>query len=253
MTMRFYVNNLVKSSTITPSEINAQFPASNLIDDRRTKVYRSLTSSCNVVFDFGVVSEIDSIAIVDSQISSFGFTSATIELNATNTWASPSVTQALTIDSTTGWINYNWATIQNYRYARLVLTNGSSPIELSKLFIGKATYLESVCFSYPISLRYNNRANTTQNRYGQKFFDEINTQKELKGEIPSLNKTELDTILSVVDYASFTKPIWLNLDASNFLNTPNRVCGYYYLSDDPVLSLQSGNFWSLSLPLVEGM
>jgi hypothetical protein len=251
--MRFYVNNLVKSATITASEINAQFPASNLTDDRRTKVYRSLTSSCNVVFDFGSVSQIDSIAIVDSQISNFGFVSATIELNDTDTWTSPAVTQLLTIDSSTGWVNYNWSSIQSYRYARLVLTNGSSPIELSKVFIGKATYLEGVCFSYPIALRYNNRANTTQNRYGQKFFDEINTQKELKGAIPSLNKTEIDTILEVIDYASFTKPIWFNLDASNFLNTPNRVCGYYYLADDPELGLQTGNYWSLNLSLVEGM
>lgn len=253
MTMRFYVNNLVKSATITPSEVNAQFPVSNLKDDRRTKVYRSNTASCNIVFDFGITSEIDSIALVDSNISSFGFTSATIELNATDVWSSPSVSQSLTIDTDTGWINYNWTSIQNYRFARLVLTNGTAPIEVSKIFLGKATYLEGVCFGYPINFKYDNRSSSIQNRYGQKFIDEINTQKLLDGSIPSLNKTELDTVLEVLDYASFTKPIWLNLDASNFLNTPNRVCGYYYLSDDPELTLQAGNFWTVNLNLVEGM
>jgi hypothetical protein len=243
----------VKSATITASETNAQFPASNLTDDRRTKVYRSVTSSCNVVFDFGSVKDINSIAIVDSGISSFGFTSATIQLNSTNTWTSPAVSQALTIDAETGWINYNWTSVQSYQFARLVLTNATAPIELSKLFIGKDTYLEGVCFSYPINFRYNNRAITTQNRYGQKFFDEINTQKEVKGSIPSMNKTELDTLLEVIDYASFTKPIWLNFDATNMMNDANRISGYYYLADDPELTLQAGNFWNVNLSLAEGM
>jgi hypothetical protein len=253
MTMRFYVNNFVKSATITPSEVNAQFPSSNLQDDRRTKVYRSTTASCDIVFDFGSAKDINSVAIVDSGISSFGFTSATIELNSTNTWTSPAVSQVLTIDAEAGWVNYNWSSLQNYRYARLVLTNATSPVELSKLFIGKDTYLESVCFSYPLNFRYNNRAIKTQNRYGQKFFDEINTQKELGGSIPSMNKTELDTLLEMIDYASFTKPIWLNFNATNMMNDANRISGYYYLDDDPVLTLQAGNFWNVNLSLTEGM
>jgi len=253
MSMKFYVNNLVKSATITPSEVNAQFPVSNLIDDRRTKIYRSLTGSCSIVFDFGSAQPINSIAIVNSKIAGFGFTSATIELNATDSWTSPAVSQALTIDSENGWVNYNWLTDQTYQYARLVLDNGSNAVELSKLFIGKSTYLEGVCFSYPINFRSNNRAITTQNRYGQKYFDEINTQKELSGSIPLMNKNEIDTLLEVIDYASFTKPIWLNFDASNFLNDENKISGYYYLSDDPQLNLQAGNFWNVSLSLVEGM
>lgn len=253
MTMKFYVNNLVKTATITPSEVNAQFPASNLIDDRRTKVYRSTTASCNIVFDFGATKSINSIAIVDSGISNFGFTTATIQLNSTDSWTSPAVSQSLTIDTEAGWVNYNWASLQNYRYARLVLTNATAPIELSKLFIGQATYLESICFSYPLNFRYNNRSIATQNRYGQKFFDEINTQKEVKGTIPSMNKTELDTLLGMIDYASFTSPIWLNFDATNMMVDANRISGYYYLADDPELTLQAGNFWNVNLSLVEGM
>lgn len=253
MTMKFYVNNLVKSAIITPSEANFQFPSSNLKDDRRTKVYRSNTSSCEIVFDFGSPKDINSISIVDSGVSSFGFTSAIIELNSTNTWTSPAISQILTIDLETGWINYNWSSLQTYQYARLVLTNATSPVELSKLFIGQDTYLEGVCFSYPLNFRYNNRSIATQNRYGQKFFDEINTQKELKGSIPSMNKTELDVLLGVIDYASFTKPIWLNFDATNMMNDANRISGYYYLVDDPELTLQAGNFWNVNLSLAEGM
>lgn len=252
MSMRFYVNNLVKDAVITASENNAQFPSSNLKDDRRSKVYRSLTSSCNIVFDFGSVKDINAIAIVDSKQSSFGFTTATIELNSTNSWGSPAVSQALTIDSQTGWVNFNWSATQSYRYARLVLTNPTAPIELSKLFIGKDTFIEGVCFSYPINFRYNNRSSVVVNRYGQKFIDEILSQKELSGQIPSMTKSELDVLLEVIDYASYTKPIWFYMEATNLMVDVNRMNGYYYLNDDPEMVLNTGNYWSVSLNLVEG-
>jgi hypothetical protein len=253
MSLRFYVDNLVKGANIIASENNSQFPSENIKDDRRSKIYRSLTSSCDIVFDLGDIRQIDTIAIVDSNIDIIGFESAIIQLNNTNSWTSPPVSENLTIDTQNGWVNFNWNTDQPYRFARLVLTNGTNPVEVSKVFIGKSSYLENVCFGYPITFKQNNRASVSQNKYGQKFFDEISTQKELSGEIPSLNKDEMDLILSILDYASFTRPIWLFFGASNFLNDQNRLCGYYYLSDDPSMSLQAGNFWTLALSFQEGM
>jgi hypothetical protein len=253
MSLRFYVDNLVKQSEIYPSESDAQFPAVNLKDDRRTKIYRSTTGSCNLVFDFGDIRQIDTVALVDSNISTFGFDSVIIELNNVNSWTSPPVSQSITVDSYNGYANFNWPSDQNYRYARLVFTNGVFPVEVSKIFIGKSVYLQDICFTYPLSYRQNNRAITSQNRYGQKFFDEINSQKEVKGEIPSLNKDEMDLILETLDMASFTRPIWLNFNSINILNDQNRISGYYYLSDDPEMQVQAGNYWSLGLSFQEGM
>lgn len=253
MSLRFYVDNLVKSALITASENDAQFPVNNLKDDRRTKIYRSTSGSCSIVFDLGTVRNIDTVSMVDSGIDLIGFSSAIIELNNVDSWLSPAVTQNLTIDPLNGWVNHNWATDQSYRFARIVLTNGVSPVEVSKIFIGKSTFLESVCFSYPVSFRQNNRATSSINRYGQKFFDEISSQKELKGDIPSMNKDEVDLIFSMIDYASFTVPVWVYFNSSNFLNDENRMNGYYYLADDPTLTLQAGNFWNVSLAFQEGM
>jgi len=253
MSLRFSVDNLVQQSIITASENNSQFPVDNLIDDRRTKIYRSLTTSCNIVFDFGTIRQIDTISIVDSNISQLGFDTAIIQFNNVDSWGAPPVSQSLTLDSDNGWVNYNWPVDQNYRYARLVLTNIINPVEVSKVFIGKSLYFTDICFGYPVSYRQNNRATSSQNRYGQKFFDEINTQKEVSGEIPSLNKDEMDTMLEILDYASFTRPIWLNFDALTFLNDQNRISGYYYLMDDPNLLLNAGNFWTIGLRFAEGM
>lgn len=253
MSIRFCTDNLVQQSTITASENNAQFPADNIKDDRRSKVYKSLTTSCNVVFDFGSVRQIDTFSIVDSNISSFGIDTITVQLSNVNSWLTPPVSEVVTLDTNNGWGNFNWPTDQNYRYARIVLTNIINPVEVAKVFIGKSVYFSEICFGYPVVYKQNNRASVSQNRYGQKFFDEINTQKEVSGEIPSINKNEMDLMLSVLDYASFTRPIWLNFDALTFLNDQNRISGYYYLSDDPAMTLNAGNFWTIGLSFVEGM
>jgi hypothetical protein len=252
MSVKLYTDNLVKQATLTASSENAQFPLSNLKDDRRSKVFQSTTTACNIVFDFGDIREIDSVCIVESGFDPIGFTSATIELNSVNSWVSPPVSQVLTIDPVNGWVNYDWASVQNYRFARISFVNTPNPIEVSKVFIGKRTELDQICFSYPINYKQNNNASVTRNRLGQKFIDEVNTQKEFSGSINTMTKDEVDQIFEVVDYASFTKPIWVNFNGSYVLNDENKISGYYYLNDDPTFTLQSGNYWSVGLSFTEG-
>jgi hypothetical protein len=252
MSVKFYFDNLIKQATITPSSSNAQFPADNLKDDRRSKVFQSSATSCNIVFDFGLIREIDSICIVESGYAPIGFISAIIQLNSVDSWVSPPVSQALTIDTDNGWVNYDWASVQNYRYARLVLNNAPNPVEVSKVFIGKRTELTDICFSYPINFRTNNNAIIQRNRLGQRFIDEINSQKEFSGSINTMTKDEVDQVFEAVDYCSATKPIWVNFNGTYVLNDENKISGYYYLTDDPRFTLQAGNYWSVSLSFVEG-
>lgn len=261
MSIKFLVNNLVSNDTTTiiPQAENLLFPSSNIKDVRRSKVFianASVFVSSTIVFDFGSAKDINSVAIVDSAQRIFNFESAKIELNTVDVWTPGSipVVQALTIDYGNGWINFNWSSIQNYRYAKLTFLNSNPLIfmELSKVFIGKSTEIDGVCFSYPISIRDNNRAVVTTNRYGQKFVDEILSQKEIKAQIPSMTKEELDVLLEMIDYASYTKPIWLYMDSTNIMVDQNRISGYYYLAEDPEIVLNQGNYWSVSLSLVEG-
>jgi len=252
MSVKLYADNLVKQATLTASSENAQFPTSNLKDDRRSKVFQSTTTSCNIVFDIGDIREIDSVCIVESGYDPIGFTSATIELNSVDSWISPPVSQVLTIDPVNGWINYDWASVQNYRFARISFVNTPNPVEVSKVFIGKRVELDQICFSYPLNYKQNNNASVSRNRLGQKFIDEVNTQKEFSGSINTMTKDEVDQIFEVVDYASFTRPVWVNFNGSYVLNDENKISGYYYLNDDPTFTLQSGNYWSVGLSFTEG-
>lgn len=248
----FFVDNLVTSAFITATSENFQYPLSNLRDERRTKVYRSTGNKVVITFDFGIARDIDAILVVDNGNKTLGFISAKVELNMVDHWATPPASYNLNLDHKHGFGHANLPTTGRYRYARVTLENTGGYCELSKIFIGEAVKLGEISFSYPITYRQNNNATSQVNRLRQKFIDEVNTLKEIDGSINTLNKEELDPILEMIDRVSFTRPLWLYFPPNEFIKNNMRLCGYYYLKDDPTLSLAVGNYWSLSLKLEEG-
>jgi hypothetical protein len=196
--------------------------------------------------------ELDFVALVDSGANALGFTVLTVEMNGTNSWVSPAVSEVANISQEYGFAYVEFTTPVNYRYVRLVLTNSAGYCEVAKLFVGKSAQIGELSFDYPIQYKQNNNATVTKNRLGQRFIDEINTQKEFSGGISTMNRDELDPLLEVLDYASYTLPVWLFFPEGNIFNDNNRLNGYYYLKDDPTLSFVEGNFWNCSLSFEEG-
>lgn len=252
---KFLVNNLIhEGTTATVDSENAQYPLSNLLDDRRTKVFRSTANDTIIKFDFGTARPVDILMLVDSGLRSFGFLSATIQLNNTDSWIAPAYSQAVDIDFTHGFAVADFTSTQTFRYARLVLNNTAGYCEVSKLFLGQAVDLGEISFSYPVSFAANTNANITRNRLGQRFIDEVNTIKSISGQLQTLNKEELDGVYEIMDYCSITRPVWVYFPESltTISNNNNRLSGYYYFKDDPDLSLSAGNFWNVAISLEEG-
>jgi len=247
----FLYDNLIKSATLTPSTVSAQYPVANLVDDRRSKVYRSTTNSDNIVIDLGSAKAINAFSIVHNG-TSFGVTTVTLQLNSTNVWTSPAVTQVITLDTTHGIGYYIFNDNQTYRYARIVLTSSLGYCEVSKIFLGQYASIGDLTFEYPIKYKQNNNSTVTKNRLGQRFIDLINTQKEISGSISTMTKEEVAPLLSMLDYCSFTLPIWMIFPQGNITTDNDRINGYYYLKDDPTLSFVVGNYWNTELAFEEG-
>lgn len=250
MSVKFLSNNLVNSSLITASSVNAQFPLSNIKDNRRTKVYRSLSNNDSIVFDFGENAPIDSFAIVGDSLNSFGFSTIKLQLNAVNNWVNPAFEIDIPIDD-----SFNFASVMfekvNYRFARLVVSSSLGYCELANLFIGKATTLDSNDISYPLQYKQTTLKNETTNQLGQKFIDAYGTQKSFAGSINTLTIDEIDIILDMLDLNSTTKPMFVIFDSDNILNNTNRLNGYYYLTSDSELEYVLGNYWNLPLSFIE--
>lgn len=253
MTVRFYAHNLTDKATITPSSENAEFPVSNILDNRRTKVFRSTSNSTSIVFDFGTFQEIDSFAIVGHTFYGFGFTSITLEFNNTNSWTTPAFSQTLTPDYEFDFCNFEFSNVQNYRYARLVLTNTEGFCEISNVFFGKRTQFVDTDYSYPLGFRYKNLGTINKNRYGQKFVDEITLQKLLDGKIDYIASSNIDEYFEMTDLLSTTVPFFVVFDTTTIMGNMNRMNGMYYFSDESDPKLQSGNYWTDMHKLEEAM
>jgi len=247
----FLYDNLVKKSTIITNTENAQFPADNIKDDRRSKVYRSTGNTAQVVFDFGIARDVNTFAIVSSSLDSFGFTDLTLEFNTSDTWDSPIYSEPISFSMIHGFGYVVLPETINLRFARLVATNTAGYCEIGKVFFGVYAEIGQLSFEYPIAFRQNNNAIITKNRLGQRFVDEINTQKEISGNISTMTKEEFSPLLDILDYCSVTIPLWLIFPEGNITEDNQRLNGYYYLKDEPLMRFEVGNYWSVTLNLEE--
>lgn len=247
--LKFFNTNLIDSSVITPSTVNANFPVSNLKDARRTKVFRSNTGSDNIVFDFGSAKDIDSFFIVGDPRTGLGVSSVTLELNSSNSWVSPAFSQVITLDTV---FNLGISTFanQNYRYARLVLTSSSTYCELSKVFIGKHIDLgRGPSFNW--SYQSDDLSKIQENRYGQKFVDTIIRQKKLNMSFNLLTKDQLSQLLEIIDSKSKTLPFFVELGDNTMIGNHDRFSGMVYLSSLPSVSNSSFSRYEMSMQLEE--
>lgn len=233
--IKFFYYNLVNqpSTVITASTENAQYPASNLKHDFRTKVFRSTASSASVVFDFVTAEEVDSICVIDDPLNGFGFTGAlTIEANATDSWGSPSFSTTLTPSSEFGFGLKSLETAQEYRYWR-ISGSGASYFELSKVFIGKAFSPQrniGIGFTY----EEDDQSKYTQTTYGQRFIDVLPSQKNIRGNINLINKANVDDFFDFINYVGKNKPFFCVLNqGEEIINDYERLSGMFYFRDRP--------------------
>lgn len=256
----FYADNLVDQATITPSTENLLFPRSNIVDPRRTKVFRSIGNTCNIIFDFQETSEIDSIFMVDNYKNGFGFISATLELNATSDFSSPAFTQVLTFDQLTGIGLTELASIQSYRFARLILVSTAGYCELSKIFIGKKLLLNegdinksarSISFGW--TFKNKDLSQMKENRYGQKFGDKIARQKTFSFSFANLNKNHITQIDSITDDKGIVKPFFVKIGCPDMTNSVDRYSGMVFLNDIPQETNSGFNRFRLPMSLEEAM
>jgi len=250
---KFYCNNLIYSATLTASTANAAFPVSNLASDFRTKVWRSTTNSDNVVLDFGSAVAVDSVCVVDNWQDGFGFDSMTIEANATNSWGAPAFTTTLTKDDTFG-IGIKEFTEQTYRFWRIVLTSTLGYCELSHIFIGKRTEITTNGISYGYRFSEQDNLQTASTVYGQTFFDDYGTIKELSGiTLETLNVSELDSVLELADFCRTTRPFYFDhcSDAGSVLSDDDRMKGLYRLTSEVSFTHKTAGFFDVTINLRE--
>lgn len=252
MSTKFYCYNEVLEANIFPSTENAQFPASNLKQIHRSKVFRSLTNEDFIVFDFGYPAKIDVVMAVCDPMSGNKLSTCKVLLDNDHGFGS-ALEIDLEIDQKHQFIFAEVDSPTLYRYMKIEMTSTAGYCELSKLFAGaKMDLPEEVDFTLPFNFSLVNNAKVSTNELGQRFTDEKSTFKKISGSMKTLTKSELDGILDIIDYSGGTKPIWVLFDS--ILNNSNRLSGYYYPeSTSHTPSLDTSLHWSIPFNLTEAL
>lgn len=251
MSFKLYSDNLVDRSSLSSSSENLLFPISNIKDPRRSKVFRSTSNSDSVVFDFLETSDVDTVFLISDKRNGFGFSTVTLEFNATDSWGAPAATETVTFSNEFG-VGFKEFTLKSYRFCRMVITSTLGYCEVANLFLGtKLNIVRSINFNW--NYRDLELVNQKTNRYGQIFSDIISRQKVINCALSNLNKDQLDEFFKAYDTKGESRPLFVQLGCAEMINDYRRFSGMVYFQDIPTISNQGFNRYSLSLILREAM
>lgn len=208
MSLIFYKKNLLEQSLIYPKDENKLFPANNLKDNRKTKVYRSLESQTYIDIDLRETSIIDTVMLFANKRSGLGFNQAIIHFNNVPDFTTPAVTRAAEISTKFGIGLVEFSDSIEYRFMRIELESTLDYCELSGFFIGEKMNLNrSINFGWQWKdVEINNSQTNTE---GQEFFDKISKQQQINFSYSLLTRNEAALFQELFDDVGTVKPIYV--------------------------------------------
>ncbi len=253
---------LWQSGANTASSVGTAIGFSLLADDTGTTTYTGDTLAIHteewVKLDLGAAANINSFALlfdaVDGCLLS-GSATVKIQGNASDSWATPSVDVTVTKDSTYDVYTYRWASSQNYRWWRILITdvaNTNLSVELGIAFLSLATQLNqlpSIGFTHTLV----DLSKGQDNDYGNEFFDEYPSRREFTFNHTALTAADLETLYLIYKNVGKVTPICLWLDPGADLYDKDRFFVYGRLRGEFKATNNFYTFFDHELTLVEAL
>jgi hypothetical protein len=214
--MRLFSPNLIDAATITASSENDLLLAANVANELRTKVWRtggSLTAEW-IKFDLGAAKAVTGFIIANHTLSTD--TLVALEGNATDSWGSPSFTQAVTLAA--GTILTTFAS-QSYRWWRFRFSKPSSATQrdIGRIFLG--TYVEPADLPDWNGVQLSRADNTsiTKSVGGQEWADRRGNFREVGLTFTACSTTTKDAVEAVVADCGVGKSLFVQPDTNTAL------------------------------------
>lgn len=248
-------NNMLDSTiSLTTGTVNAQFPLSNIKNASTAKMFRSNENSVVMLFDLQQTRTLDSVAIAGDATGTLGLTSASIKTSLTTDFSgATAVPIPLSGEYNMG---YEYFTSVDHRYVELTLTGTGSFVELSTIFLGKRIELLQNNLSISsFSYSHQDRSRVNENKYGTKFIDKLNKQKQVGGAIEHCIATEMDALDEMFIRHGISEPLWMipDKDGTSFTDSEYKLTIYGYLSASPEWSASGGQTYSAEINMVQAI
>ncbi len=256
--MQFLYDNLLDSATLTASSSATGFPANNLKNPFRTKVWRTAgatAGTANLVINHGSAKAVTCIAL-----TGYTWTSApgtlNLEFNATDSWGAPSATETLTW-AATPTTNGNKATIikifasKSYQYNRLnvVYSPGAVPTDwdLGRIFVG--TYFQPT-YNYDPQPKIDMGDESIGSKTigGQKHFDEIEKFRPVSFSCTVISQAQWELFQTMINTVGISKSLFVAFD---YDNEPDEMTIYGHFTNLPGASGYAYAAYNLSFGFEE--
>ena len=219
------------ASTVThSSEANSDLVAENVLHDHIAKLWRTTGKASEWIrFDLGSAKQIKVFSMFSFNLTSSA--TVTLQANASDSWGSPSFSQALTIptDSDSNVLQrIVYFLDQTYRYWRVTLAdsgNTSSYLDVGRMSAG--IYYEpprNIDQAFSIAMFDPSEGSRVAGR--QTFFRNRNRYRRATLNFNLQDQTQTDKLSTIMTKVGNSKPIVLSLDPTN---RPSKDGMYCYL------------------------
>jgi hypothetical protein len=216
--MKLIANNLVLATgtTLTASTSNSRFPVSNLQHYFRSKIWRSTSTTAQVVFDMQTAEPVDSCVILwpkEDGVLISDTAVVKIQANATNVWTSPSVDVTLTLNETYEVMSKFWSTDQEYRYWRVSIVDSGNAlgyVALGVVVLGKSEAISSADNGFKYELIDQSKVIRTD--FGNEYVDEYPKVAKLSLAFNVLDYTDIELLDAAYRRNGTRMPIYISLD-----------------------------------------
>lgn len=215
----FLYNNLLDAaSSITASSEDSDYPASNVQNDLRKRVWKTEAGNANLVIDHGSAKAVTCVALID-----YDWTAAPgtldYELHTADAWGAPDNTEALTYRANPDTYGNKGSIIKTFssiskRYNRLNVAYGSI-WQLGRIFCG--TYFEpSNNFAIEYTLDYLTPSRSSNALGGQRYVDEIEKKRTAELNFFVESYSEWQNFQAVINTIGIDNPFFISLDYDNY-------------------------------------
>jgi hypothetical protein len=207
--MRFLQSNLIESATLTASNENGSFPVGNIQDTILASVFRSTSTSVNIVIDLGVAKTCDIFFLAKHNMTSSA--TVTLEANSSDVWTSPPFSESITVEDL---IAADF-TAASYRYWRLVIADGTNTdgyIKIGGLGLGEYYAVPGIGIAYQVNhfstaLKYTSQSGQVYGSSGV-FYRSVNVQ------IPYVTQAQRVEIESCFNTKDWYTPFYVQFNES---------------------------------------
>lgn len=210
------INTLTSDNvTLTCDTADTNYPVSNLLDTRKSRIYRTTSDDDQyVLMDFTAASGyyespgVNCIFIDKTNLTS----GATIKIqgHASDSWGSPSFEAVITDSDLYGTLYYkSWTPANSYNYMRLVLDDSANPdgyIEIGHVFIGYGITMPGM--EPKQSIPYKTNSQYTKSQSMQLYGDIRTNYRACKITWPNVTNTQRLAINAAYDVVGNHTPIY---------------------------------------------